>query len=192
MLQIGKGKPKATPVMLAEGAVVWVRPATSLEVEVASTRARDIVFGLAAGAAAAMSAAELLGEEFEVVDFKDKHWAEAVVSRLITVELAVVCCEKWTGLVDSLGAELPLSRGALTLLMQDPKYSEMICTAINSVVHQEYVEQKKSQASPSGGAKGDASTAATAAQPTAPAPEASASKASSVQRSSSGRQRQKA
>lgn len=172
MLKIGKGKPKAAPVVLADGAVVWVRPATSLEVEVASTRARDIVIGLAAGQAASMTAADLLGEDFAGVDFADKHWAEAVVSRLITVELAVVCTERWSGLVDEAGDDLPLSRGALTLLMQDPKYSELICNAINSVVHQEYAEQKKSQASPSGGAAGDENTVATAGSPTVPAPEA--------------------
>jgi hypothetical protein len=172
MLIVESGPPKPIPVPLGGGAIWRLRPATSFEVTLAAAAASRVGAGLAVGEDAVEAAAALLGDEFRGGDFTNKDWVAALVDRLVLAELALKCSAGWDGVCDTSKAPLVVDRGSVAMVLRDPRISRLVSAAVNSRVHIESADEKKSPASPSGGAKTDANTVQTANEPAPAAPAA--------------------
>lgn len=186
-LILGSGKPAAIPVPLRGGAVWNIRPATSIEIAVASANAARVAAGLAIGQDAVGTAVTLLGEEFAGGDLESREWVTALSQRLILVELALLCSEGWTGMLDTKRRKLPLDKGSVALALRDFAIAQAVSNAINASIYLEIADEKKSRASLTGGAETGEATAPTAATPANPAPKAAASTESSARKSNSRR-----
>lgn len=170
MLIVQSGPPAPIPVPLGGGAIWKVRPATSFEVTLATAAAQRVGAGLAVGEDAVETAATLLGDEFRGGDFTKKDWVAALVDRLVLAELALICSSEWAGIVDRDKVPLELDRASVAMVLRDPRISQLVSAAINSVVHIEVADEKKFEASPDGGAETDAATVQIADGPGPAAP----------------------
>lgn len=152
MLKLRKGKPKASPVPLGGGAVLFVRPATAFEVDAAYAAAFKLAAGLIEGEAAAETASAILGEEFQRADFTQHGWIDAMAKRIATLELAVLCNDGWLGVADEDGKPIETpTREWLALLLRDREVAVRVDAAINARVHEEIAEKKGSATLPNGG-----------------------------------------
>lgn len=177
MIKLTKGRPAASAVPLQGGAVVFVRPATAFEADIAGVGAAKIMAGLVEGREAAAAALDILGDEFRETDFTSRPWIEAAAQRIALIELAALCCESWEGVADETGAPLTghPSKEHLALLLRDTECGRRISGAIYARVHDEVAEGNGLAASPDGAAKAAEPTATNAAEtisPVAAAPEA--------------------
>lgn len=162
-LKIRKGRPSASAVLLPGGAVVFVRPATSFEVDRAGNAAARMLAGLVEGQNAAATALNLLGDEFREADFTTRSWLDAAAQRIALLELATLCVERWEGIVgdDDRPIEKP-NQETLALLLRDSECARRISNAVNARVHQEIAEGNASAASPDGAVKAADATAPSA------------------------------
>jgi hypothetical protein len=151
MLKLRKGRPEPIPVPLGGGAIASVRPATSFEVDLAIAGAGKLLFGLVQSQESASLAAEVLGEEFASADFTSKEWLDAAAQRIALLELANLCVESWTGVVDGDDnvIEKP-SRQTLALVLRSNEAAMRIRAAIQSSVNVETSEGNALGASPNG------------------------------------------
>lgn len=168
-------------VPLPGGAVIFVRPATSFEVDIAAANAARTLTGLIEGQEAAAVALDVLGDEFRQADFTTRSWLDAAAQRVALLELATFCAEKWDGVADEDGKPIEHpTREYLALLLRDSECALRIAAAIRARVHDEISEGNALAASPSGAAAADAATAPTVEGTQVPAPTDGADKTASV------------
>jgi hypothetical protein len=173
MLVLAESAPSAVPVPLGKGAVIFVRPATSAEYFLAQARVVRLAAGIAEGEDSALKAALILGEEFANGSPRDPEWIAAVSERMILVELAIACADKWAGIGTKAGKPLEMSPATLAMLLRDPECARKIQNVINSGIHSEVEEKKELAASPVGAAPAADLIAPIVEQPASLAPTAS-------------------
>jgi hypothetical protein len=169
-ITLRRERPAAIDVPLGNGAAITVRPATSFEVSVASSRAAQFMTGLMLASDASATSATILGDEFVRADVHDPVWQAEIAKRFSLLELTLVCVDGWRNIrgPDGILIEEP-SREALALLLQDVESANRIATVINQRYHQDTSEGNGLPVSPSGGA-GTPDGAPDAAAPTSPVP----------------------
>lgn len=173
MLRIKSGKPEAIAIPLGGGAVWRVRPATSFEVTLAQIRAGELTGRMAESQDAVERLEQALGDEFDVPNFAEKAWTAAAADRLVLLELLTICSEGWSGVELTEGdsvTELQHNKTSIAMLLREPKFAGLAAAAVYSPIHIEVADEKKSQASPTGGAATEEATApiADAAKSAAP------------------------
>jgi hypothetical protein len=160
MLRIKSGKPEAIAIPLGGGANWRVRPATSFEVTLAQIRAGELTGRMAESQDAVERLEQALGDEFDVPNFAEKAWTAAAADRLVLLELLTICSEGWSGVElegDSV-TELPHDKTSIAMVLREPKFASLAAAAVYSPIHVEVADEKKSQASPIGGAATDGNT----------------------------------
>ena len=172
MLKLSKGRPAATAIPLPyAGAVIFIRPATAFEVDIAAANAARVLAGLVEGEGAAALALDVLGDEFRRADFTTRGWIDAAAQRVALLELATLCSESWAGIVDGDGKPVQTpTRDYLALLLRDGECARRVAAAIHAKVHDEVAEGNASAASLNGAAGAAEATAPSAAGMAVPAP----------------------
>lgn len=160
----------AVPVLLSGGAVWRLRPATSIDVEVAKVETARQFAGILAGSEAVAALRETFGTLFDLGDGVDDTRRNAAMLHLSEINLALACSEGWEGVCDADGVAIPEPNpGAVALLLADPVEAATVRRAINAGLHAEHDEKNASAASPNGGAGAAAKPVPTAAPPASPA-----------------------
>lgn len=165
MLRIKSGKPEAIAIPLGDGATWRVRPATSFEATLAQIRAGELTRAMAESQDAVERLEQALGDEFDVPNFAEKAWTAAAADRLVLLELLTICSEGWSGVElgdDASVTELPHNKTSIAMLLRDPNFASLASRAVYSPIHAEVADEKKLQASPTGGAATGEATALTA------------------------------
>jgi hypothetical protein len=146
-------RPKAVAVTLKGGAVWQLRPASTLDVEMARAEAVRLFAGVLVGSQALAALSETFGDLFGLGEGIDDARREAATQLLAEVTLALTCSEGWQGVFDADGAQiLEPHAGAVALLMSDPVEAQKVRRVLNAGLHAEHDEKNASAASPSGGA----------------------------------------
>lgn len=174
MLTIKSGKPDAIVIPLGAGAVWRVRPATSFEVTLAQIRAGELTRAMAESQDAVERLEQALGDEFDVPNFAERAWTAAAADRLVLLELLTICSEGWSGVELADGdnvTELPHDKTSIAMVLREPKFASLAAAAVYSPIHVEVADEKKSVASPIGGAATDEATARTVDEPKNAAPQ---------------------
>jgi hypothetical protein len=145
--------PEAAAVELKGGAVWRLRPAASLDVEMARAEAIRLFAGVLTGSQALSALAETFGDLFGLGEGADDARREAATQLLAEVTLALACSEGWQGVFDADGAPIAEPHaGAIALLLSDPVEAAKVRRVLNAGLHAEHDEKNASAASPSGGA----------------------------------------
>lgn len=161
------------PLRIDEDSVWRLRPATSLDVEIARARVTRQLAGILAGSEQASRIAEVFGPEFSLGGDADPDRVAAVTALLGDVELACLCSDGWTGVEDDDGAAVPAPEpGAVAFLLADRALLARVRGVLYAALTEESAEKNVSAASPDGGAATDEGSAPTAAPAAAPAPTA--------------------
>jgi hypothetical protein len=146
-------RPAAVAVELKGGAVWKLRPASSLDVEMARAEAVRLFAGLLAGSQALSALSETFGDLFGLGGGADDARREAATQLLAEVTLALACSESWQGVFDADGAPIAEPHaGAVALLLSDPVEAAKVRRVLNAGLHAEHAEKNASAASPNGGA----------------------------------------
>ena len=157
-------RPKAVAVELKGGAVWRLRPASTLDVEMARAEAVRLFAGVLTGSQALGALSETFGDLFGLGEGADDARREAATQLLAEVTLALACSEGWQGVFDADGAPIAEPHaGAVALLLSDPVEAAKVRRVLNAGLHTEHDEKNASAASPNGGAAEAAGPAPTAA-----------------------------
>jgi hypothetical protein len=141
-------RPKAVAVELKGGAIWRLRPASTLDVEMARAEAVRLFAGVLVGSQALSALAETFGDLFGLGDGANDARREAATQLLAEVTLALACSDGWQGVF----AIAEPHAGAVALLMSDPVEAQKVRRVLNAGLHVEHDEKNASAASPSGGA----------------------------------------
>jgi hypothetical protein len=149
------------PVAIGEGAVWRLRPASSLDVEIATARVKRQLAGLMTGSEQAARLAAIFGPSLELGGEVDR--LVAVSALLGDVELACLCSDGWTGIEDDDGVVIAEpDPGSVAFLLADQVVLGRVRQVLYADVRAETHEKNGSAASPDGGAatvRGPAPTA---------------------------------
>ena len=157
-------RPKAVGVELKGGAVWRLRPASTLDVEMARAEAVRLFAGVLVGSQALSALSEAFGDLFGLGEGADDARREAATQLLAEVTLALACSEGWQGVFDADDAPIAEPHaGAVALLMSDPVEAQKVRRVLNAGLHAEHDEKNASAASPNGGAAEAARPVLTAA-----------------------------
>jgi hypothetical protein len=166
-------RPKAVAVELKGGAVWRLRPASTLDVEMARAEAVRLFAGVLVGSQALNALSETFGDLFGLGDGAEDTRREAATQLLAEVTLSLACSEGWRGIFDADGATIAEPHaGAVALLISDPVEAAKVRRVLNAGLHAEHDEKNASAASPNGGAAEAAKPAPTAALVVSAAPSA--------------------
>jgi hypothetical protein len=164
-------RPEAVAVTLKGGAVWRLRPASTLDVEMARAEAVRLFAGVLTGSQALTALSQTFGDLFGLGEGTDDARREAATQLLAEVTLALACSEGWQGIYDADGVAIPEPHaGAVALLMSDPIEAQKVRRVLNLGLHAEHDEKNASAASPNGGAAEANEPAPTAALVATPAP----------------------
>jgi hypothetical protein len=153
-------RPKAVAVTLKGGAIWRLRPASTLDVEMARAEAVRLFAGVLMGSQALSTLSETFGDLFGLGEGADNVRREAATQLLAEVTLALACSEGWQGVFDADGAAIAEPHaGAVALLMSDPVEAAKVRRVLNAGLHAEHDEKNASAASPHGGTAGAAGPA---------------------------------
>ena len=146
-------RPKSVAVELKGGAVWQLRPASTLDVEMARAEAVRLFAGVLVRSQALSALSESFGDLFGLGESADDARREAATQLLAEVTLALACSEGWQGVFDADGAPVAEPHaGAVALLLSDPVEAAKVRRVLNAGLHAEHDEKNASAASPNGGA----------------------------------------
>jgi hypothetical protein len=166
-------RPEAISVTLKGGAVWRLRPASTLDVEMARAEAVRLFAGVLSGSQALLALSETFGDLFGLGEGADDARREGATQLLAEVTLALACSEGWQDVFDADGAVIAEPHaGAVALLMSDPIEAQKVRRVLNAGLHAEHDEKNASAASPNGGAAEAAGLAAIATPAASLAPSA--------------------
>jgi hypothetical protein len=166
-------RPQAVAVELKGGAVWRLRPASTLDVEMARAEAVRLFAGVLVGSQALSALSVAFGGRFGLGEGANDARREAATQLLAEVTLALACSEGWQGVFDADGAPIPEPHaGAVALLLSDPVEAAKVRRVLNAGLHAEHDEKNASAASPNGGAAEAAGPAPIAAPAASAAPSA--------------------
>jgi hypothetical protein len=164
-------RPEAVAVELKGDAVWRLRPASTLDVEMARAEAVRLFAGVLTGSQALAALSETFGDLFGLGEGADEARREAATQLLAEVTLALACSEGWQGVYDADGEPIAEPHaGAVALLMSDPVEAQKVRRVLNAGLHAEHDEKNASAASPHGGAAVANEPALTATRPVRPVP----------------------
>ena len=164
-----KASGEHSPLPLRGGAVWHLRPATSIDEEVAAVRAGRMLAGLVAGSEAAAALREVFGDALDLGEI-DAEGLVAVTGLLTDVHLATICSAGWEGIEDADGMPVPEpSQEWVAMILTDGTVRRRVRARLYAALHEEVEEKKGSPLSPDGAAPAAVEPAPPAGPGTSPA-----------------------